>query len=142
MAVECNDYPVMWDKHASEPLRRRQLAASLRRMPRHFFAPFSRREYLLSQEAHLVSCLTWPKPPGGGLEPPVPKGWRAPPRLRTLILAGEIDDITSVAEARQTARRFHHPRFYVVPNRGHVSDLYFPFRSPAVGVIRRFIRNH
>jgi pimeloyl-ACP methyl ester carboxylesterase len=142
VTVECNDYPLMWKRRASEPERRRQLTASIRRLPRHFFAPLRRREYLTSEEAHLVTCLTWPRPPADGLEPPVPRGWRAPARLRTLILAGELDDITSVREARQTARRFHHPRLYIDPNRGHVSDLYFPFRSPAVGVIRRFIRRH
>ena len=35
--------------------------------------------------------------------------------------------------------RFPRSALYVVPDRGHVSSLYFPFRSPAVGVIRRFI---
>jgi hypothetical protein len=31
---------------------------------------------------------------------------------------------------------------YVVPDRVQVSSLYFPFRSPEVGVIRRFIATH
>ena len=39
-------------------------------------------------------------------------------------------------------RRFPRSALYVVPDRGHVSSLYFPFRSPAVGVIRRFIAAH
>ena len=39
-------------------------------------------------------------------------------------------------------KRFPRSRLYVVPDRGHVSKLYFPFRSPAVGVIRRFIAAH
>jgi pimeloyl-ACP methyl ester carboxylesterase len=56
-----------------------------------------------------------------------------------LILAGQLDDVTSVEEARQVKRRFPRSHLYVVPNRGHASSLYFPFRSPAVGVIRRFI---
>jgi hypothetical protein len=30
----------------------------------------------------------------------------------------------------------------VVPDRGHVSSLYFPFRSPAVGVIRHSIASN
>ena len=98
-----------------------------------------RREYLLSEAAHLTNCLTWPAPPPGGLEPPVPAGWRAPASFPTLVLAGQLDDITSVAEARQVQRRFPRSRLYVVPNRGHASALYFPFRSPAVGVIRRFV---
>jgi pimeloyl-ACP methyl ester carboxylesterase len=109
------------------------------RLPRDYFAPFGRREYLLSPAAHLTGCLTWPAPPPAGLEPPVPSGWRAPSSFPTLILAGQVDDVTSVAEARQVQRRFPRSRLYVVPDRGHVSSLYFPFRSPAVGAIRHFI---
>jgi pimeloyl-ACP methyl ester carboxylesterase len=142
IAIECNDYPLLWNPDAGINERIRQLSASVERLPRKHFAPFSRREYLLSDEAHLTNCLTWPAPPAGGLEPPVPKGWRASSKLPTLVISGEIDDITSTKEARQTARRFPRSRLYVVPNRGHVSSLYFPFVSPAVGVMRDFIRRH
>ncbi|MGB7686806.1 MAG: alpha/beta fold hydrolase [Solirubrobacterales bacterium] len=139
ITVECNDYPLLWDPTAGIDARIRQLSAAVTRLPRDYFAPFGRREYLLSEAAHLTNCLTWPAPPAGGLEPPVPAGWRAPATFPTLVLAGQLDDITSVAEARQVQRRFPRSRLYVVPNRGHASALYFPFRSPAVGVIRRFI---
>lgn len=139
ITVECNDYPLLWDPAAGIDERIGQLSAAVTRLPRDHFSPFGRREYLLSEAAHLTSCLTWPAPPPGGLEPPVPAGWRAAASFPTLILAGELDDITSVAEARQVRRRFPRSRLYVVPNRGHASALYFPFRSPAVGVIRRFI---
>ena len=142
IAVECNDYPQLWDTRAPINKRIRQLTVAVKGLPRGYFAPFTRREYLLSSEAHQTNCLTWPAPPPGGLEPPVPKGWTAPRSFPTLILAGQIDDITSVKEARQTARRFPRSRLYVVPNRGHVASLYFPFVSRAVGVIRHFIRRH
>jgi pimeloyl-ACP methyl ester carboxylesterase len=140
ITVECNDYPLLWDAYAPINQRIEQLSASVLRLPRPHFDPFSRREYLLSSAAHLTNCLTWPAPPPGGLDPPVPSGWRAPSTFPTLILAGEIDDITSVAEARQVKERFPRSRLSVTPNRGHVSSLYYPFRSPAVGVIRKFIR--
>jgi pimeloyl-ACP methyl ester carboxylesterase len=139
IAVTCNDYPLLWDPRAGVDERIRQLSAAVTRMPRDYFAPFGRREYLLSAAAHLTSCLTWPAPPPGGLEAPVPAGWRAPTAFPTLILAGQVDDITSVAEARQVRRRFPRSRLFVVPDRGHSSSLYFPFRSPGVGAIRRFI---
>lgn len=142
IAVECNDYPLLWDPAAAVGERIRQLSQAVTRMPRDFFAPFGRREYLLSRAAHLTNCLTWPAPPPGGLEPPVPAGWRAAGGFPTLILAGEVDDITSVAEARQVQRRFPRSRLFVVPDRGHSSSLYFPFRSPAVGAIRHFISSH
>ena len=138
IAVECNDYPLLWDPDAEVDERVRQLSAATTRLPKDYFAPFGRREYLLSSAAHLTNCLTWPPPPGG-LEPPVPAGWVAATTFPTLILAGQVDDITSVAEARQVGRRFPRSHLYVVPDRGHASSLYFPFRSPAVGAIRHFI---
>jgi len=139
IAVECNDYPLLWDPRAGVDERIRQLSAAVGKLPRDYFAPFGRSEYLLSAAAHLTSCLTWPAPPPGGLEPAIPAGWRAPRTFPTLVLAGQVDDVTSLVEARQVARRFPRSRLYVVPDRGHVSSLYFPFRSPAVGAIRHFI---
>jgi pimeloyl-ACP methyl ester carboxylesterase len=142
IAVECNDYPLLWDPQAPLRERIRQLSASVRKLPRHYFAPFSRREYILSSAARLTNCLAWPAPPAGGLERPVPRDWRASKSFPTLILAGQVDNITSVHEGRLVRARFPRSRFYVVPDRGHVSSLFFPFRSPAVGVIRKFIASH
>lgn len=142
VAVECNDYPLLWDPRAPTGERIAQLTAATDRLPADHFAPFGRREYLLSTAAHLTNCLTWPAPPPGGLDPPVPSGWRAPRDFPTLILAGQLDDVTSVAEARQVKSRFPRSRMYVVPNRGHASALYFPFRSPAVEEVRRFLREN
>jgi pimeloyl-ACP methyl ester carboxylesterase len=143
IAVECNDYPLLWDPAAvGIDQRIRQLSGSVAGLPPDYFAPFSRREYLFSSAAHLTNCLNWPAPPAGGLEPPVPAGWKAPTSFPTLILAGQVDDITSVAEAREVKNRFPRSDLYVVPDRGHSSSLYFPFRSPAVGAIRRFIASH
>jgi pimeloyl-ACP methyl ester carboxylesterase len=142
VAVECNDYPLLWDPSGSTAERVRQLNASVRGLPAGYFAPFSRREYLFSRAAHLTNCLLWPAPPPGGLEPPVPDGWVAPRSFPTLVLAGEVDDVTSVVEARQVTRRFPRSRLYVGPDRGHAASIYYPFSSPAVGVIRRFLAAH
>jgi pimeloyl-ACP methyl ester carboxylesterase len=139
ITVECNDYPLLWDPTAPIVERIAQLDASVQKMPKDFFAPFGRREYLLSHAAHLTNCLTWPAPPPGGTEPPWPPGHVAPTSFPTLVLAGQVDDITSVPEAKEVTKRFPRSRLYIVPNRGHASSLYYPFRSPAVGVIRRFI---
>jgi len=140
IAVECNDYPLLWDPRAPIDERIRQLDTATRKLPADHFAPFGRREYLLSRAAHLTNCLTWPAP--GDLEPPVPSGWRAPRSFPTLVLAGQLDDVTSVAEARQVRARFPRSRLFVAPNRGHASSIYYPFRSPAVGAIRRFLRQN
>lgn len=141
-AVECNDYKTLWDKRAPFSQRIAELSASIQGLPRDFFAPFGRQEYLLSSAARLTPCLYWPAPPAGGLPPAIPSDWHAPRTFPTLVTAGQVDDVTSVREAHQVAARFPRSKLYVVPDRGHVSSLYFPFRSPAVGVIRHFIASH
>ena len=142
IAVECNDYKLLWDRSAPFSRRVAELSAAVRGLPRDYFAPFGRAEYILSSAARLTPCLHWPAPPAGGLPPAIPSGWRAPRSFPTLVTAGQVDDVTSVEEARQVKARFPRSRLYVVPDRGHVSSLYFPFRSPEVGVIRRFISSH
>jgi pimeloyl-ACP methyl ester carboxylesterase len=142
IAVECNDYRTLWDKSAPFSQRVAELSASVRGLPRDFFAPFGRKEYLLSAAARLTPCLYWPAPPAGGLPPAIPSTWRASRSFPTLITSGQADDVTSVREAHEVQARFPRSQLYVVPDRGHVSSLYFPFRSPAVGVIRRFITSH
>lgn len=142
IAVECNDYKTLWDKNA--PLSRRiaELSAAVNGLHRGYFAPFGRKEYLLSSAARLTPCLYWPAPPSGGLPPAIPSDWRAPRRFPTLVTSGQVDDVTSVREAQRVQARFPGSRLYIVPDRGHVSSLYFPFRSPAVRVIRHFISSN
>ena len=142
IAVECNDYKTLWDKNAPFSQRIAELSAAIHGLPRDFFAPFGRQEYILSSAARLTPCLYWPAPPADGLPPAIPSDWRAPSTFPTLVTAGQVDDVTSVREAHQVAARFPRSKLYVVPDRGHVSSLYFPFRSPAVGVIRHFIASH
>jgi pimeloyl-ACP methyl ester carboxylesterase len=142
IAVECNDYKTLWDKSAPFAQRIAELSASLTKLPRRFFAPFGRKEYILSAAARLTPCLYWPAPPAGGLPPAIPSDWRAPRSFQTLITSGQVDDVTSVREAHEVQARFPRSRLYVVPDRGHVSSLYFPFVSPEVAVIRHFIASH
>jgi pimeloyl-ACP methyl ester carboxylesterase len=75
------------------------------------------------------------------MEPPIPPGAKMPPGLDTLVISGEFDAVTSTVEGRHTARLFPRGRYYEVPNRGHVSELFFPFTSPATDRIRRFVRS-
>jgi pimeloyl-ACP methyl ester carboxylesterase len=142
IAVECNDYRALWDKSAPLPQRITELSESVRKLPSRFTAPFGRKEFILSPATRLTPCLYWPAPPAGGLPPAIPSGWTAPTSFPTLVTSGQVDDVTSVREAHEVAARFPRSRLYVVPDRGHASSLYFPFRSPEVGVIRRFIAAH
>jgi pimeloyl-ACP methyl ester carboxylesterase len=138
-AVECNDYPVAWDRTADFAQRTAQLDQAIAAFPRRgMFAPLTVSQWMTLPATGLTGCLAWP-PPTALMRPPVPAGATQPAELPVLVLSGEFDDITTVSEARQVARRYPSSRLRIVRSRGHVSDLYYPHRSPAVRWIRRFV---
>ncbi len=140
-AVVCNDYPVVWNRASSVPERRRQFRRAIAGFrPSNLFAPIPKATWMRDPASDIDACITWPSPTDQ-MEPPIPVGQKMPGDLRTLVLAGEFDAITSVKEGRQVKRRFPRGRLFVVPNRGHVSELYYPFKSRATGRIRRFMKN-
>ena len=142
-AVECNDYPVAWDRSTTDFAQRTaQLDQSIAAFPkRRLFAPLTVAQWMTLPSTGFTGCLSWPAPTPG-MEPPVPQGSRQPTGLPVLVLSGEFDDITTATEARAVARTYPSSQLGIVPNRGHVSDLYYPYRSPAVRWIRRFVASH
>lgn len=140
-AVICNDYPTPWNQKSSIPDRRKQFSRAIRDFrPKDYFAPIPRETWMKDPASDIDNCITWPGPTKN-IDPPIPSGTKMPGRLNTLVLAGEFDAITTVKEARQVNRTFPRGRLYVVPNRGHVSELYYPFKSKATPRIRHFVRN-
>jgi len=136
LTVSCNDYPMLWDKTASPAARRRQLHAAVAAYPRRTFAPFTPAEVALDSSAGYLECLRWPRP-NRYYEPPAPAG--APrPKMPTLVISGELDDVTSPAEGAAVAADFAHARQRVVRNGGHVPSLYGG-RYPARDWVRRFL---
>jgi pimeloyl-ACP methyl ester carboxylesterase len=139
VAVSCNDYPMLWDKDAGPAARRRQLRARLATYPRGEFAPFTAREIGIRSTAGYLECLRWPKP-SDLYEPPAPPGAPAP-RMPTLVIAGELDDVTSPAEGRMVAADFADSRYMEIRNGGHVPTLYGG-RYRARHRVRVFLRRH
>jgi pimeloyl-ACP methyl ester carboxylesterase len=139
LAVSCNDYPMLWDKAASESERRAQLAAAVRDYPQQAFAPFTPREVALEGQTGYLECLRWPQPTDL-YQPPAPPG-AAAPAVATLVIAGELDDVTSPAEGRMVAEDFPGSRLMLVRNAGHVPSLY-GHRYPAAARVRAFLRRH
>ena len=136
LAVSCNDYPMLWDKRAPGAERRRQLHAEVRGYPTRAFAPFTPQEVALESVAGYVECLAWPKP-SPLYEPPAPPG--APrPKMPTLVISGELDNVTSPGEGKAVARDFADARQRIVRNGGHVPSLYGG-RYPAEGWVRDFV---
>ncbi|HEY8001926.1 MAG: alpha/beta hydrolase [Vicinamibacteria bacterium] len=139
LAVSCNDYPMLWDKESGAAARRRELRAAVAAYPKRRFAPFTPREVALSASAGYLECLAWPRP-SALYEPPAPPG-APPPAMPTLVISGELDDVTSPTEGRMVADDFADSRFMVVRNGGHVSSLYGG-RYPSRDRVREFLRRH
>ncbi len=138
-AVSCNDYPVLWDKSANERTRRAQREAAIRSYARRRFRPFTPREVALAELLDLSRCMQWPQPTDL-YQPPAPPGADAPD-VPTLIIAGELDDVTSPTEAAWVAANFPRAQLRVARNGGHIPSLYGG-RYPARDWVRRFLRRH
>jgi pimeloyl-ACP methyl ester carboxylesterase len=145
-AVACADYPQLYDLSAPRAVRNRQYARALedaRQQRPDLFAPFSVDEGIDSQVyiTPLDSCLPWPAPPKslspGSAGAPLPPGLGFP-TVPTLILSGDLDSITSVIDAQETAAQFPNVTHVVVPNLGHVvadTDVI----GCTAGIVRRFV---
>ena len=139
LAVSCNDYPMLWDKAATGAVRRRQLEQQIRGYPGDRFLPFTPREIALSTTAGYHECLAWPRP-SPLYQPPAPPG-AAAPDVPTLVVSGELDDVTSPTEGRMVAAEFPDSRLMLVRDAGHVSSLYGG-RYPSRDRVRDFLDRH
>ncbi len=136
LAVTCRDYPQAWDVAAPVAERRRQYAAAIAARPLAAFRPFSRAAWTAQDYEGIDACLRWPAPAGG--EPPEPPG-ATYPDVPTLVLNGELDTITTSAQAREVARRFPRATFVEVRGSIHVTALGDRDRC-ASALYARFVR--
>ena len=138
-AVVCNDYPQPYDMTAPISVRKDQYRQTIRDLkathPR-VFAPFTVREWVTSPVEYFDSCIEWPRP--SRVDPPVPPGATFPD-VPTLVLAGDIDSLTSPEGAKQTAAAFPNSTYVEVANMTHVSAIR-DFGHCASRIVRRFVR--
>ena len=135
--VGCNDYPMVWDRRASEPERRVQLEQSIRDYDRKAFDPFTPREVMLSSGFGYLECLAWPAPTERR-EPPIREGME-PTTAPVLILSGELDDVTTPIEGRWVADEFPNSKLVRIPNASHADALY-NVNGYSARSMRRFLR--
>jgi len=136
-AVSCHDFPSVWDVSASPARRLAQLDRAVARLPDGVYAPFSKRVWLASlyQNQLVYGCLQWPAPIVP--DPAFPAGPR--PHVPVLVLDGEYDQATPVADARRTAAHWPDSTYVEVRNTAHISAL-ADFQGCASGIVRRFLR--
>ena len=135
-AVECHDYPQLFDKSASPGTRLAQIAARLKRLPPDAFAPFDHATWFGADLESYDWCVRWPqaahapdppRPPGGGY-----------PAVPTLVMDGDLDQRTSLIGARHVAAQFPSSTLVPVANAGHVTAL-VDWSGCMAGIVRRFV---
>jgi pimeloyl-ACP methyl ester carboxylesterase len=123
-AVTCADYPQLYNMADPPAKRVAEYKASIaleQKNDPHVYAPFTISEYLASDWEEANWCLKWPSPdalhPAG---PPAPPSGHYP-SAPTLVLSGELDSITTPAEAGLVTAEFPHARHVIIANSFHVT---------------------
>jgi pimeloyl-ACP methyl ester carboxylesterase len=135
----CTDYPQLYDMTAPPAQRATQFAAAkheLRQSQPDIFAPFSIKQWVGSSVADYISCLRWPIPKVDAW--PIPENPEYP-NVPVLVLAGDLDSVTSPAGAAIVASRFPDSTLVPVANLNHVTALLDDPGCTSV-IVRRFIR--
>ncbi len=141
-AVSCQDPPHIFDMHLPPPeraaARDRLIAERKARMP-DTYAPFTIDEYrrMPIDYAYIDQCVAWPTAPPG-LAPLAFDGARYP-SVPVLVISGELDDQTSVADGEAAAARYPHAHHIVIVNSFHVNALPRARSACAAGLVRQFM---
>jgi hypothetical protein len=145
-AVMCHDPPQIDDMRLAPaeraPVHERLIAERERSHP-DTYAPFSIAEYrgMPLDYAFIDLCVAWPLAPeaqaAGHVAPP---GARYP-SVPALIISGELDDITTVADGAAVAARFPRGRQLVIANSFHVNALPRARSACAAELVRRFLKS-
>ena len=120
LAVICHDYPELWSPSTPISQRPAEVRSALAAYPAGTFAPFSAAAWTGTDFEGALACLRWPSP--ARPDPPAPPS-ATYPRVPTLILNGDLDNITPLSDATIVARRFPRSTLVDVENAGHVTAL-------------------
>ncbi len=141
-AVSCTDPPHIFDLHLP-PAERvaerdRIIADRIARAP-DTYAPFTIDEYrrMPLDYAFIDQCVRWPALAADS-KPLTFDGVRYP-SVPVLVVSGELDNMTSVADGAAAAARYPHARHIVVANSFHVNALPRARSECAATLVRRFM---
>jgi len=140
-AVFCQDPPQIFDMHLP-PARRvtaRNLAIEQRqRAAPDTYGPFAIDEYrqMPLDYAFIDECVQWPVVAPGS---PLVFAGSAYPDVPVLVVSGELDNMTSVADGAAAAARFARARHVVIANSFHVNALPHARSECAALLVRRFM---
>ena len=142
VAVSCHDYPQLFDMAQSRAIRKSQYDAAVAnqiRVDPDIYGPFQIREYLKSDFSTQPLCLPWPIATRNPWKLPGPPDGRYPD-IPTLVLSGELDTITTVAEGDLVAAQFARSRHVTLANSTHVTAMGDVYKC-ASQLVRDFFTN-
>ena len=143
-AVFCQDAPQIFDMHlppAERVLARDRIIGQRAASAPDTYAPFTIAEYrrMPLDYAFIDQCVSWP-----ALAPaaaPLTYEGTRPPQVPVLVISGEFDNMTSMADGEAAAAHFPRARHIVIANSFHVNALPRASRRSDCGAIlaRRFM---
>jgi pimeloyl-ACP methyl ester carboxylesterase len=144
-AVMCQDAPQIYDMNLGIEARladRVRVLEERRARAPQTYAPFTIDEYrgMPLDYAFLDECVQWPKPPenypAGRLTP----GPMIYPKVPALIVSGDLDNMTPVADGAAAAANFPRGRQVVLRNSLHVNALPRARSECGAAVVRHFLQ--
>lgn len=138
-AVSCLDPPQIFDMRlppAQRLLQREQVIAAREHAKADAYAPFSFAEYraMPLDYTFIDQCVRWPAAAAPLIVPAHPY-----PDLPVLVISGELDNMTPVADGVLTASHFSHAHHVIIANSFHVNALPGARSDCAAILVRRFI---
>jgi pimeloyl-ACP methyl ester carboxylesterase len=141
-AVFCTDPRHIFDMHlppAERVAARDRIIAARKLSAPETYAPFTIDEYRLMplDYAFIDECVRWPAVAADSK--PLTFDGVSYPSVPVLVVSGELDNMTSVADGEAAAARFPHARHIVVANSFHVNALPRARSECAATLVRRFM---
>jgi pimeloyl-ACP methyl ester carboxylesterase len=143
-AVTCQDPPQIFDMRLPPALRaadRDRAIAERKRTRPDTYAPFTIDEYrgMPLDYTFIDQCVDWPVSPSTHPASHVVEADVRYPDVPALIVSGELDDLTTLADGAAVAAAFKQGRQIRVANSFHVNALPHARSTCAARIVRRFI---
>jgi pimeloyl-ACP methyl ester carboxylesterase len=143
-AVTCQDAPQIFDMHRPPAERAKQRDALIAKREREApdtYAPFTIAEFrhMPLDYAFIDQCVDWPAIPSDAPPAMATAAGARYPDVPVLVVSGELDSMTPVADGAEAAAHFRHARHLIVANGFH--DNAQPHSRNECGevIVRRFL---
>ncbi len=143
-AVMCQDPPQIFDMRLAPAMRtadRDRAVSERRRTLPDTYSPFTIDEYrgMPLDYSFIDQCVKWPAPPPSHPASHVVAADAQYPDIPALIVSGELDNITTMADGAAVAAAFKHGTQIRIANSFHVNALSHARSDCAAQIVRRFI---